>query len=230
MAAQALAVAEGRAVPERRADAAGRAVAEGRAVAGGSAGVRADGRGAAGRERRDGARRSAPPPDPVDDDREPDAEEIARAIVLKQLSMAPRSRKELADKLRQRGCPDEVGARVLDRMEAVGLVDDEAYAQMVVRSKQATRGLAKRALAHELRGKGVDDPTIEEALGSIDAESERALAEAVAAKTIRRLSGLDPQVQARRLAGVLARKGYPPSVVYAVVRDTVNDAPEHQRD
>jgi regulatory protein len=214
-AARALAVAEGR------------ADAQGRTDARGSGGGRADGRAAA---RRDGARRSAPPPDPVDNDREPDPEEIARAIVLKQLSMAPRSRKELADKLLQRGCPDEVGARVLDRMEAVGLVDDEAYAQMVVRSKQATRGLAKRALAHELRGKGVADPTIEQALGSIDAESERALAEAVAAKTIRRLSGLDPQVQARRLAGVLARKGYPPSVVYAVVRDTVNDAPEHQRD
>ena len=82
---------------------------------------------------------------------------VARAIVLKQLSMAPRSRHQLADKLRQRGCPDDVSARVLDRMEAVGLVDDDAYAQMVVRSKQATRGLAKRALAQELRVKGVAD-------------------------------------------------------------------------
>jgi regulatory protein len=155
---------------------------------------------------------------------------VARAIVLKQLSMAPRSRQQLADKLRQRGCPDAVANRVLDRMEVVGLVDDEAYADMVVRSKQATRGLAKRALAHELRSKGVADVTIAEALGSIDGESERALAEDVARKTMARLSGLDPQAQARRLAGVLGRKGYPPSVVYAVVRYAVNDAPEHQRD
>jgi regulatory protein len=150
--------------------------------------------------------------------------------VLKQLAMAPRSRRQLADKLRQRDCPDEVTTRVLDRMEAVGLVDDEAYAQMVVRSKQATRGLAKRALAHELRGKGVADATIADALGSIDPESERALAEEVARKTMRRLAGLEPEVQSRRLAGVLGRKGYPPSVVYAVVRDAVNGAPEHQRD
>ena len=170
-----------------------------------------------------------PPPDPGAADREPDPEEIARAIVLKQLSMAPRSRNSRGQAAAAR-LPDDVGARVLDRMEAVGLVDDEAYAQMVVRSKQATRGLAKRALAHDLRGKGVADTTIEGALGSIDAESERALAEAVAGKTMRRLAGLDPQVQARRLAGVLGRKGYPPSVVYAVVRDAVNDAPEHQRD
>jgi regulatory protein len=144
--------------------------------------------------------------------------------------MAPRSRQQLADKLRQRGCPEDVGARVLDRMEAVGLVDDEAYAQLVVHSKQATRGLAKSALASELRSKGVADATIADALGAIDSQSDRALAEEVATKTMRRLAGLDPHVQARRLAGVLGRKGYPPSVVYAVVRDAVNDAPEHQRD
>jgi regulatory protein len=182
------------------------------------------------RSRAKGGGRAAPPPDPAVEGREPDPEEVARAIVLKQLSMAPRSRHQLADKLRQRGCPDDVSARVLDRMEAVGLVDDDAYAQMVVRSKQATRGLAKRALAQELRVKGVADDTIEDALGSIDPDSERALAEAVAGRTMRRLAGLDPQVQARRLAGVLGRKGYPPSVVYAVVRDAVNDAPEHRRD
>jgi regulatory protein len=171
-----------------------------------------------------------PPPDIADADREPDPEDVARAIVLKQLAMAPRSRQQLADTLRQRGCPPEVSTRVLDRMEAVGLIDDAAYAQMVVRSKQATRGLAKRALAHELRDKGVADATIDDALGSINPESERASAEQVAYKTMRRLAGLDPQVQARRLSGVLGRKGYPPSVVYAVVRDAVNDAPEHQRD
>ena len=172
----------------------------------------------------------APPSDLTEEGRDSDPEDVARAIVLKQLSMAPRSRQQLADKLRQRNCPEDVATRVLDRMEAVGLVDDEAYAQMVVRSKQATRGLAKRALAHELRDKGVADATIDDALGSIDAESERALAEQLAQKTMRRLAGLDPRVQARRLSGVLGRKGYPPSVVYAVVRDAVNDAPEHQRD
>jgi regulatory protein len=150
--------------------------------------------------------------------------------VLRQLTLAPRSRQQLADKLRRRGCAEDVATRVLDRMTEVGLVDDAAYAAMVVRSKQAGRGLAKRALASSLREKGVGDETIGDALAGIDAGSERVRAEEVAARTMRRLVGLEPQVQARRLAGVLTRKGYPPSVVYPVVRDAVNDAPEHQRD
>lgn len=229
-AAKALAVAEGTAGAAVNATA-GKAATRNAANGNGANGNGADGRGGTPRRRKASYRpAAAPPPDPAAEDREPEPEDVARAIVLKQLAMAPRSRQQLAEKLRQRGCPPEVSTRVLDRMEAVGLVDDEAYAQMVVRSKQATRGLAKRALVHELRDKGVDEATIDDALGSIAAESERALAEQVAQKTLRRLAGLDPQVQARRLTGVLGRKGYPPSVVYAVVRDAVNDAPEHQRD
>jgi regulatory protein len=223
-AAKALAVAEG------TAGAAVNATAGKAATRNAANGNGADGRGGTPRRREASRRPAAPPPDPAAADREPEPEDVARAIVLKQLAMAPRSRQQLADKLHQRGCPPEVSTRVLDRMEAVGLIDDAAYAQMLVRSKQATRGLAKRALAHELRDKGVDEATIDDALGSIAAEFERASAEQVAHKTMRRLAGLDPQVQARRLSGVLGRKGYPPSVVYAVVRDAVNDAPEHQRD
>ena len=79
--------------------------------------------------------------------------------MLRQLAMAPRSRQQLRDKLRQRNCPDDVAEAVLDRMTEVGLVDDEAYAAMLVRSQQAGRGLAARALARELRTKGIDDDT-----------------------------------------------------------------------
>ncbi|WP_295702320.1 regulatory protein RecX [Lapillicoccus sp.] len=165
-------------------------------------------------------------PDPV----QPDGEDEARQIVLNQLTLGPRTRKQLADKLRERDYDADVAARVLDRMSAVGLVDDAAFAETVVRTKQAGRGLSKRALAQELRWKGVDDDVVAETLGSIDDESERARAEELVARKIRAMGGLEPHVQSRRLQGMLARKGYPSSVIYAVVRDAVNGAPEHQRD
>jgi len=171
-----------------------------------------------------------PPPDPALEGPEPIPEDVARAIVLRQLSMGPRTRKQLEDKLRQRLCPDDIAEKVLDRMTDVGLVDDRSFAEMLVRSQQSGRGLAKRALAQELRTKGVDDEIVAETLGSIDPESERARADELAVRKLRTMGGLGPTVQARRLSGMLARKGYPPSVVYAVVRDAVNDAPEHQRD
>jgi len=174
------------------------------------------------------------PGDPESDlqsrDAEPDAYDVARQIVLRQLAMSPKSRKQLRDKLRQRNCPDDVAEAVLDRMSDVGLVDDEAYAGMLVRSQQAGRGLAKRALARELRTKGVDDETAKATLDAIDPHAERDQAERLVAKRLRAMHGLDATVQTRRLAGMLARKGYPADLSMSVIREALAQAAEHQRD
>ena len=144
--------------------------------------------------------------------------------------MAPRSRAQLETKLRQRGCADEVASRVLDRMSEVGLVDDEAYAELLVRSRQAGKGLARRALAHELRRTGIDPEIADEALGQVGPGDERVAAESLVAKKLRSMAGLAPDVQARRLAGMLARKGYSGDVAWPVIRDAIDAAAEHQRD
>ncbi|HYN28997.1 MAG TPA: regulatory protein RecX [Dermatophilaceae bacterium] len=155
---------------------------------------------------------------------------MARQIVLRQLTMAPRSRAQLEQALRKRHCPDDVATDVLDRMEEVGLVDDEAYAAMLVRSRQAGRGLARRALAAELRTKGVDDEVARAALDEVDPADEEQRARELVDTRLRRLHGLDATVQIRRLAAMLARKGYPADVTLRVVREAVAAAPEHQRD
>lgn len=171
-----------------------------------------------------------PPDDPARQADDADPESVARAIVLRQLSMAPRSRAQLERKLSQRGCDPEVAARVLDRMTEVGLIDDEAYAEMLVRAKQGTRGLARKGIAHELRKQGIDQAIADEALAGVGPGEERARAEELVAKKLRTMHGLAPDVQARRLAGLLARKGYSGEVAWPVIRDAVNGAVEHERD
>ncbi|WP_245963479.1 regulatory protein RecX [Terracoccus luteus] len=182
------------------------------------------------RRRRGRGERSAPPDDPQAGPDDADPESVARSIALRQLSMAPRSRAQLEKKLSQRGCDDDVAARVLDRLTEVGLVDDGAYAEMLVRSRHAGKGLARRAIAHELREKGVDRDLADEALEQVDTDDERTRAEELVARRLRSLHGLAPEVQARRLAGMLARKGYSGDVAWAVVRRAVDEPPEHQRD
>ena len=75
-----------------------------------------------------------------------DPEQVARTILLRRLSVAPRTRRELADDLRKRGIPDDVSARVLDRFEEVGLVDDTEFARMWAVSRQRTKGSARSVL------------------------------------------------------------------------------------
>lgn len=182
----------------------------------------------------DDARVTCPSGDPVPDahrqDREPDPRDVARQIVLRQLAMSPRSRAELLQKLEQRGCAADVAATVLDRMTQVGLVDDQAYAEMLVRTQQARRGLSKRALARALRAKGIQEQLVREALAGVSGEDERDRARALAQKKLRAMHGLGVEVQTRRLADMLARKGYSSSLAYAVIREVIADSPEHLPD
>lgn len=171
-----------------------------------------------------------PVPEASKKDGEPDPYQVARQIVLRQLAMAPRSRAELMQKLEHRDCPAAVAATVLDRMTEVGLIDDQAYAQMLVRSQQSGRGLARRALARELRTKGIEDHLAEQALATISDEDERDRARALVDKKLRAMHGLGTDVQTRRLAGMLARKGYSSGVTFAVIRAAIADAPEHLPD
>lgn len=169
-----------------------------------------------------------PPPEPQDADADPHA--VARAVVLRQLTGSPKSRSQLEQALRRKGCPDDVAATVLDRFEEVGLVDDEAYAQMLVRSKQSGRGLARRALQHELRAKGVDDEIARGVLDTMEPDDEREIARGLVEKKLRSMHGLDRQVQVRRLSGLLARKGYGAEVSRQVITEALDALPEHQRD
>lgn len=161
-------------------------------------------------------------------DPEPDPESVARAICLRQLTMGPRTRAQLAEAMATRGVPDTVAERVLDRFTEVKLIDDAAFAQAWVRSRHDGRGLARRALAQELRTKGVEDGLAREALDQLDADQERETARRLVRARLPSTRGLDHPARVRRLAAMLGRKGYPGGLALSVVRAEL--AAESERD
>ncbi|GGZ59739.1 recombination regulator RecX [Streptomyces subrutilus] len=145
-------------------------------------------------------------------------EEQARAICLRLLTGMPRTRRQLADALAKRGIPDEVSEQVLSRYEEVGLIDDAAFAGAWVESRHRGRGLARRALAQELRTKGVHATLVQEALEQLDSDQEEQTARDLVERKLRATRGLERDKRLRRLAGMLARKGYPEGMALRVVR------------
>lgn len=145
---------------------------------------------------------------------------MAREICLRQLAVRPRTRAELATALARRGISEEVTARVLDRYDEVGMIDDAAFARAWVTSRHQGRGLARRALANELRQRGVDADTASEALDQLDEMTEAATARALVDRKLRTTSG-PPDAVFRRLVGMLARKGYPPGLAIRAVKDAL---------
>jgi regulatory protein len=159
-----------------------------------------------------------------------DPESVARKVLLDALTGQARSRKELADKLAKKDVPGEIAARLLDRFEEVGLIDDEAFARAWIESRQPGKGLARRALAQELRRKGIDDEIAREALDEIDPDDEEAAARALVRKKLRSVQGLDQPKATRRLVGMLARKGYAAGLAFAIVKDELGRGGEADPD
>jgi regulatory protein len=168
-----------------------------------------------------------PPGDPEQELGDP--ESVARVISLRLLTQRARSRAELAEVLHKRGVPDDAATAVLDRFVEVGLIDDAALAANLANAQHQERGLARRAVAAKLRQRGLGDE-VETALTQIDPESERQRARELVARRRRGLAGLTPDVQARRLVGLLARKGYSPGLSYSVVREALADEAEWDAD
>jgi regulatory protein len=141
-----------------------------------------------------------------------------KAAALKLLEVQLRPRRELGRRLAARGFPASVIETVLDRLSAVGLVDDRVYAEGFVRRRLRLRPCGRLRLTAELRARGIPEPiaaaAIREATGAGD---ELELARAALAARAGRWARLDPEVARRRAAAALKRLGFPVAVITAVL-------------
>lgn len=151
---------------------------------------------------------------------------VAQAIVYRQLTASPKSRLQLARKLAERNIPEEVAEAVLDRFQEVRLIDDAEFADTWVRSRAQSRKLAKGALRRELADKGIDQETAAAALEQLSDADEEAAARQLVERKLR--PGMDLRERSerdkatRRLASMLARKGYQPSQAFRIVNEVLD--------
>ncbi|WP_084467318.1 RecX family transcriptional regulator [Actinokineospora inagensis] len=156
---------------------------------------------------------------------EPDRAELAakaRDLCYRLLAGRDRTRLELAQALRRKEIPDDVAAGVLAKFDAAGLINDVAFAESWVRSRHEHRGLGRRALATELRRKGVDEDVVAEAVAAVDTDAEVERAAELVRKKLPGLRAHDDQVKIRRLVAMLARRGYSEGLAYRVVRTEID--------
>jgi regulatory protein len=157
-----------------------------------------------------------------------DPEAQARQVCLRLLAIAPRTRAQLARALRRHGIPAEAAETVLARFTDVGLIDDAAFARAWVESRHHSRGLSRRSLSAELRRQGVETEEIREAVDTLDPEQEIATARRLAEQKMAGTRGQPPEVRVRRAAGTLARKGYPPGLVFRLIKEVLEHEGSHE--
>ena len=147
----------------------------------------------------------------------------AREAALRLLAVRPRSAAELARRLRMKGYGPEVAEEVIGRLRELGMMDDAAFAGMLVRDRVRLRPQGTRRLANELRQKGVDEETARAAIRETmegEETDDRDLARRAAEKW-RPRAGEEPERARRRLHGFLARRGFDGETIREVIDETL---------
>ncbi len=152
-------------------------------------------------------------------DHEADPYSIANTIALNALVARAKSKGELLAHLKKRGVEDDVAQATIFRLQENGLINDSEFAKAWTQSRHTSKKLSKRIIAGELRTRGVDQSSIDEALDEIDDESEYRMAFSLGMKKYNTMSRLEPEVQIRRIQSLLQRKGFSFPTIVRVIRE-----------
>ena len=152
-------------------------------------------------------------------DHEADPYSIANTIALNALVTRAKSKGELLAHLKKRGVEDDVAQATIFRLQENGLINDSEFAKAWTQSRHTSKKLSKRIIAGELRTRGVDQLSIDQALDEIDDESEYRTAFSLGMKKYNTMSRLEPEVQIRRIQSLLQRKGFSFPTIARVIRE-----------
>ena len=152
-------------------------------------------------------------------DQEADPYSIANTIALNALVARAKSKGELLAHLKKRGVEDDVAQATIFRLQENGLINDEEFAKAWTQSRHTSKKLSKRIIAGELRTRGVDQSSIDQALDEIDDESEYRTAFSLGMKKYNTMSRLESEVQIRRIQSLLQRKGFSFPTIARVIRE-----------
>jgi regulatory protein len=144
-----------------------------------------------------------------------ETQEVAFQNAIRFISYRPRTTAEIESKLNEKGYAETVIQATIERLRANGLLDDQQFARTWVDNQSTFRPRGQRALAFELRRKGVTDEVIAQALEETPAEEE--LAYQAGTRQARKLANLERNEFRMKLSAFLARRGFSYGTIAPVV-------------
>jgi regulatory protein len=154
--------------------------------------------------------------------------EAVREAALRLLERTRRTRSDLVRRLRDKGFATTAIDPVVERLAAVGLVDDVEYARAFLASRWSRRSAGWRRLEMELRKRGVSTPDVAAARTRIEAEvgtaDDLTAARRVLSQVSRRYAALDPRVRRQRLYALLARRGFDGEAIRRALEEDDRDS------
>lgn len=145
-----------------------------------------------------------------------DGNEVAYQRALRLISHRMRTRREIQQKLVEKGFEDTQAESVIARLAEAGLVEDREFARMWVENRNQSHPRSQRLMKLELMQKGVSVEEIESAL--VDSADDADLATQAAMQQIRKYSGLEWSEFRKKLSAFLMRRGFSYGTIAPVVQ------------
>lgn len=146
---------------------------------------------------------------------------------MRLLRFRPRSIKEMARRLKQKGHRSFIIARVIDELEDKKLLDDRIFAKLWIGDRITLKPSGKSLLVRELKSKGVSDTVIEEAFASFDGDyDEYETAFLLARKKAALLKGIDEEKAKKRMLDFLSRRGFSYDTIWKILKELYNSTAE----
>jgi len=141
----------------------------------------------------------------------------ARAYALRLIGIRSRSKRELNDRLKRRGYPQEIIDSIITHLEHIGLIDDRKFADDIVSIERHKRG--RIGIISRMREMGLEQEIIDDAVSSLTDEIEEDAARKVIEKKIKTLKDCDSLTRRRRLWAALKRRGFTQEIIDRVIRE-----------
>jgi regulatory protein len=139
------------------------------------------------------------------------------------LSARPYSERRLVEKLRDRGYEHaEITVAIL-RLKEKKLLDDRTFAVGFVHARCRSHPRGRASLIQDLIGRGIPALIAQEVVSELIADAdETELARRLVESKLAQYRDLDPEVCKRRMAGLLARRGFRPQTIFTLLKLTNN--------
>jgi regulatory protein len=134
-----------------------------------------------------------------------DEREVAYQQAIKLLNYRPRTESEIRQNLQKHAVQDTVIEDVIQRLQRARLLDDRRFADAWVENRADLHPRSRRALAYELKQRGVDQQVIQQSLEQVNDDQ---VAYQAALHQSRKLQELNWQDFRKKMYGFLARRGF----------------------
>jgi regulatory protein len=149
-----------------------------------------------------------------------DEREVAYQRAIQFLNYRLRTENEIRQNLLKHDVPESVVEGVVQRLQRAGLLDDKRFTDAWVENRADLHPRSRRALAYELKQRGIDQQLIQQSLAQVDDDQA---AYQAALRRSRKLQGLDWQDFRKKMYGYLARRGFDYETSAPVVKRVWNE-------